>query len=50
MSADAAAREPALATYIDNGDLVPDGVIMDMLRKPVLAAARGFVLDGFPDR
>jgi adenylate kinase len=36
--------------YIDTGDLVPDGVIMDMLRKPVVAAAKagGYVLDGFP--
>jgi adenylate kinase len=35
-------------SYVDNGDLVPDGVVMDMLRKPVLAAAGGYVLDGFP--
>jgi adenylate kinase len=35
-------------SYVDNGDLVPDGVVMDMLRKPVLAATRGYVLDGFP--
>jgi adenylate kinase len=36
--------------YVDNGDLVPDGLVMDMLRKPVVAAARagGYVLDGFP--
>jgi adenylate kinase len=36
--------------YIDTGDLVPDGLIMDMLRKPVIAAAEagGYVLDGFP--
>jgi adenylate kinase len=36
--------------YVDNGDLVPDGVVMDMLRKPVVAAAEsgGYVLDGFP--
>jgi adenylate kinase len=36
--------------YVDNGDLVPDGVVMDMLRKPVVAAseAGGYVLDGFP--
>jgi adenylate kinase len=29
---------------------VPDGVVMDMLRKPVVAAAQagGYVLDGFP--
>jgi adenylate kinase len=36
--------------YLDRGDLVPDGVVMDMLRKPVVAAtqAGGYVLDGFP--
>jgi len=35
-------------SYVDQGDLVPDSVVMDMLRKPVLAAASGYVLDGFP--
>jgi len=35
-------------SYVDNGDLVPDAVVMAMLRKPVLAAAGGYVLDGFP--
>jgi adenylate kinase len=35
-------------SYVGKGDLVPDGVVMDMLRKPVLAAASGYVLDGFP--
>jgi adenylate kinase len=37
-------------SYVDKGDLVPDGLMMDMLRKPVVAAARsgGYVLDGFP--
>jgi adenylate kinase len=32
------------------GDLVPDGIVMDILRKPVEAASRsgGYVLDGFP--
>lgn len=32
------------------GDLVSDGIVMDVLRKPVEAAARngGFILDGFP--
>jgi adenylate kinase len=32
------------------GDLVPDGIVMDVLRKPVEAASRrgGYVLDGFP--
>ena len=36
--------------YVDAGDLVPDAVVMDMLRKPVQAAAEagGYVLDGFP--
>jgi adenylate kinase len=36
--------------YVDKGDLVPDSVVMDMLRKPVLAATEqgGYVLDGFP--
>ncbi|MGQ0625769.1 MAG: adenylate kinase [Sporichthyaceae bacterium] len=33
-----------------SGDLVPDGIVMDMLRKPVVeaAGAGGYVLDGFP--
>jgi adenylate kinase len=35
-------------SYLDRGDLVPDRLVMDMLRKPVLAAASGYVLDGFP--
>lgn len=36
--------------YMDRGDLVPDAVVLDMLRKPVVAAAAagGYVLDGFP--
>jgi adenylate kinase len=38
----------AAQSYVDRGDLVPDGLVMDMLRKPVLAAASGYVLDGFP--
>ena len=39
-----------IKSYVDRGDLVPDGVVMDMLRKPVVAAAEngGYVLDGFP--
>jgi len=39
-----------IQSYLDRGDLVPDGVVMDMLRKPVVAAvqAGGYVLDGFP--
>jgi adenylate kinase len=36
--------------FMDRGDLVPDQIVMDMLRKPVLAASRtgGYILDGFP--
>jgi adenylate kinase len=36
--------------YMKAGDLVPDGIVMDVLRKPVEAASRdgGYVLDGFP--
>src|SRR6202043_857940 len=39
-----------IKSYVDRGDLVPDGLVMDMLRKPVAAAAAagGYVLDGFP--
>jgi adenylate kinase len=39
-----------IKSYVDKGDLVPDGVVLDMLRKPVVAAveAGGYVLDGFP--
>jgi adenylate kinase len=38
------------AAYLERGDLVPDDVVLEMLRAPVLEAARngGFVLDGFP--
>ena len=36
--------------YVARGDLVPDAIVMDMLRKPVVAASGsgGYVLDGFP--
>jgi adenylate kinase len=36
--------------YMDRGDLVPDAVVLDMLRKPVVeaTASGGYVLDGFP--
>ena len=36
--------------YVGNGDLVPDSVVLDMLRKPVVEAVEtgGYVLDGFP--
>src|SRR5580700_2344968 len=39
-----------IKSYLDHGELVPDAVVMDMLRKPVVAAAQagGYVLDGFP--
>lgn len=40
----------AAKQYLARGDLVPDAVVMDMLRKPVVAATAsgGYVLDGFP--
>lgn len=40
----------SIADAITRGDLVPDGVVMDVLRKPVEQASRngGYVLDGFP--
>ncbi len=40
----------AVKSYVDRGDLVPNAYIMDMLRKPVIAAnnSGGYVLDGFP--
>lgn len=40
----------AVKHYVDRGDLVPDTFVMDMLRKPVVAANQGggYVLDGFP--
>lgn len=40
----------AAKSYVEAGDLVPDSVVLDMLRKPVVAAneAGGYVLDGFP--
>lgn len=39
-----------IKSYLDRGDLVPIGMVLDMLRKPVVAAveAGGYVLDGFP--
>ena len=39
-----------IKAYVDAGDLVPDAVVMDMLRKPVVTASEsgGYVLDGFP--
>jgi adenylate kinase len=39
-----------ISSYLANGDLVPDGIVMDLLRKPILAANAdgGYILDGFP--
>ena len=47
---DQTALGQTIKSYVDQGDLVPDAVVMDMLRKPVVAAAEagGYVLDGFP--
>jgi adenylate kinase len=38
------------ADFLRRGDLVPDEIVFEMLRTPVLEAARngGYVLDGFP--
>jgi adenylate kinase len=38
------------SAYLERGDLVPDEVVLEMLRAPLLEAARtgGYVLDGFP--
>jgi adenylate kinase len=40
----------AVEQCINRGDLVPDGIVMDILRRPVEAASRngGYILDGFP--
>jgi adenylate kinase len=51
---DHVARETAIGRtaqeYMERGDLVPNEVVLDMLRKPVTeaVAAGGYVLDGFP--
>ncbi|HEX3610321.1 MAG TPA: adenylate kinase [Sporichthyaceae bacterium] len=39
-----------ISRYMEAGDLVPDSVVMDLLRKPIVSAnaAGGYVLDGFP--
>jgi len=48
---DEVARATALGgkakAYMDRGDLVPDGLIVDMIRSRI-TAADGFILDGFP--
>ncbi len=40
----------SVKSYIETGDLVPDAIVMDMLRKPVVQASAegGYILDGFP--
>src|SRR3954462_777558 len=51
---DHVARETAIGRRapedMARGDLVPDEIVLDMLRKPVTeaVAAGGYVLDGFP--
>ena len=34
--------------FIDNGLLVPDDLMLDIMRQKILALDQGFVLDGFP--
>jgi adenylate kinase len=48
--ADGTAIGRAAKEYMDRGELVPNALVLDMLRKPVVAAAAGggYVLDGFP--
>jgi adenylate kinase len=48
--ADATSIGRTVAACMQRGDLVPDSIVMDILRKPVEAATRrgGYVLDGFP--
>jgi adenylate kinase len=40
----------AAAAFLDRGDLVPDDLVLRMLRDPIVEAAAhgGYVLDGFP--
>src|SRR5258708_36941795 len=41
----------AVQKYLDRGELVPDQIVLDMLREAMVAAqatGRGFVLDGGP--
>ena len=48
--ADGTAIGRQVQQYVSRGDLVPDQIVLDMLRKPIVAAsdAGGYVLDGFP--
>ncbi len=49
---DEVARETPLGKtakgFMDRGDLVPDQLIIDMIRGRIEAASEGFLLDGFP--
>jgi adenylate kinase len=49
---DEVARKTALGMtakrFMDRGDLVPDQLIIDMIRGRIEAAESGFLLDGFP--
>ena len=49
---DEVSRETALGKtakeFMDRGDLVPDQLIIDMIRGRIEAAEAGFLLDGFP--
>jgi adenylate kinase len=49
---DEVARKTALGakakTYMDRGELVPDGLIIDMIQGRIAGATTGFLLDGFP--
>jgi adenylate kinase len=48
--ADATGIGRTVAACMQRGDLVPDSIVMDILRKPVEVATRrgGYLLDGFP--
>ena len=49
---DEVARKTALGetakSYMDRGELVPDGLIIDMISGRIGQAKKGFLLDGFP--
>jgi adenylate kinase len=36
------------SSYMEGGELVPDGLIIDMVRGRLASAGTGFLLDGFP--
>lgn len=36
------------SSYMERGELVPDGLIIDMIRGRIESAGTGFLLDGFP--